>query len=220
MKIFSNPKPKVLVCVLTGIDRHNWINPDLSLNLIRMVKDPRFDVNYYPVRDCRPWESARNMTIAGARQINADWLISFDNDNFIPGDFNPLDIIVAAGDSKHVIGLPVGVGNGEHYNIFPKGEHGPCDGPFREEAVIGGAVLMIRNTVWQKVKGPWFRWQHVESETLAPAPGTLSEDGYFCQLVRRHGFKVWTYQKHCAGHYHTADLTGMVSTMSQLQGRR
>jgi hypothetical protein len=208
MKMFS--KPKVLVCFLTGIERHNWINPDLSLNLIRMVKDSRFDVNYFPVRDCRPWESARNMTIVAARQINADWLISFDNDNFVPGEFNPLDIIAAAGEDKHVIGLQSGVGNGEEYKIFPYTNHGAADGPFREEECVGGGVLMVRKTVWQKIKrGPWFRWQHVDSETLAPAPGVRGEDGYFCHLARQHGFKVWTHQ-HLAGHYRTVDLTGMV----------
>jgi hypothetical protein len=220
MKIFSNQKPKVLVCVLTGVERHNWISPDLSLNLIRMVKDMRFDVNYFPVRDCRPWESARNMTITAARQINADWLLSFDNDNFVPGQFNPLDIIAAAGEDKHVIGLPYGIGNTEEYTIFPNTAHGACDGPFREEVSVAGGVLMVRNSVWQKIRrGPWFRWQHVESETLAPAPGVFGEDVFFCQLVRQHGMKVWSYQPQAAGHYRTTDLTGMVCSMSQL-GKR
>lgn len=221
MKMFSKPQ-KVLVCVLTGVERHNWINPDLSMNLIRMVRDPRFDVNYYPVHDARPWETARNMTIVAARQINAEWLISFDNDNFVPGNFNPLDIIAAAGEDKHVIGLPYGMGaDSGQYGIFPGPNHGAKDGPFQQEAeFVGGGVLMVRNTVWQKIKkGPWFRWQHAESETLAPVQGvSKSEEAYFCHLVRQHGFKVWTHER-LAGHYRTGDITGLAYTMSQI-GRR
>jgi len=220
MKIFSNAKPKVLVCVLTGVERHNWINPALSGHLMRMARDTRFDVDYFPVQDCRPVESARNMTVSAARQLNADWLLSFDNDNFLPGQVNPLDIIAAAGEDKHVIGLSYGVGNTEEYKIFPAANHHSTDGAFREVECVGGGVLMVRNTVWQRIKkGPWFRWQHVESETLAPAPGVRGEDGYFCHLVRQHGIKVWTHREMLAGHYRTTDLTGMVCTMSQL-GKR
>ena len=85
-------KPKVLVCILTGVERQNWINPDLSMNLVQMARDSRFDVDYFPVRDFRPYEAARNTTIHTARQLNADFLISFDNDNFVTR-CNPLDIM-------------------------------------------------------------------------------------------------------------------------------
>lgn len=73
---------KVLITVLSGIERHQWINPNLSLMLFNMARDTRFDVNYGPTRDMRPWEAARNLTIQAARQTSADWLVSFDNDNF------------------------------------------------------------------------------------------------------------------------------------------
>jgi hypothetical protein len=215
VKIFS--KPKVLVCVLTGIERHNWVNPDLVLNLISMARDSRFDVNFFPVRDCRPWEGARNMTIVAARQIKADWLVSFDNDNFYTGPGTPLDIIAAAGEDKHIIGLSYGLGADDgNYRLFPSDGHGACDGPFRQEQCIGGGLMMIRNTVWKTIpKGPWFRWIHAESETLAPVNGvTRGEDAAFCELATRRGLKIWSYQQP-AGHYRTVDLTGMVRAVAR-----
>jgi hypothetical protein len=204
-------KPKILICVLTGTERGHWINPDLSRNLFSMFRDTRFDVNYYPVCDCRPWEAARNMSIVAARQINADWLISFDNDNFLT--CNPLDIVAEAGKEQHVIGLPYGIGNREAYRIYPNENHGQACGPFREEESVGGGVLIVRNRVWQTIKtGPWFRWEHAETETLMPAPGTCGEDIYFCRLVRRHGLKIWSFPDRHAGHYKSTDITEMIRT--------
>jgi hypothetical protein len=211
-------KPKVLVCVLTGLERTNWINPELSINLIRMLKDTRFEVNYYPVKDCRPVESARNMSIVAARQIDADWLVSFDNDNFVPGPGNPLDIITEAGNEQHVIGLPYAVGNTEGYRMVPdEKQGGQVNGLFQEQDIIAGGVLLVRKNVWQTIKtGPWFRWQHADTESLMPAPGVCGEDIYFCRLVRRHGLRVWTHTRRYAGHYRTTDITGMVCTMAQM----
>src|SRR5437870_3805544 len=96
-------RPKILVCVLCGTERQNWLNPILAMNLLTMARDSRFDVAFQPVTDYRPWEFARNQTIHLARSMSADWLISFDNDNFTYT--NPLDVITAAGADRDVIGL-------------------------------------------------------------------------------------------------------------------
>ncbi len=205
--------------MLTGAERTNWINPDLCMTLLQMSKDARFDCNFLPVPDKRPWEVARNWTIHAARHIKADWLISFDNDQFVYS--NPLDIIAAAGKDQHVIGLTYGTaradGGRTQYLLFPSDGNGASDGVFREVDTVGGGVLMIRSTVWQRIpKGPWFRWQHSDSELLDPTPGTCGEDIYFCRLVRQHGFKVWTHTQTLAGHYHTADFTGLARTFAQL----
>ena len=212
-------KPKIMVAVLTGAERQNWLNPNLAMNLVTMARDTRFEVYFFPVSDARPWEAARNMTVHAARQAGVDWLLSFDNDNFT--DFNPLDIIASAGPNQHVITLSCG------YKTSPSAYAFSCvsrptsavDGPFSEVAdAFGGGVLMIRNTVWKKIsRGPWFRWQHDNNEVLAPGPKTQGEDVYFAHLVRQNGFKVWTHQQR-AGHYHTIDLTVMADTLLQRQG--
>ena len=212
-------KPKVLLAILTGIERHNWVNPELSVNLFNMARDPRFDVVYYPVFDARPWEAARNLTILAAKQVNADWLLSLDNDNFFgPRPHTPLDVIAAAKENQHVIGLTCGVGCPDSYALFPETRAGKADGAFREVDYVGGATLIVRKTVWQEIpQGPWFRWHHApNNEVLSPSKGACGEDVYFCQLVRQHGFKVWTHREQLAGHYRTTDITGMVHTMAQL----
>lgn len=212
-------KPKVLVCVLCGIERQNWINPQLSLALFKLARDTRFDLSYGMQMDMRPWETARNMTIHAARSMKVDWLISFDNDNFPFG--NVLDIIKQAGPDQHVIGLRYGAGCLPRYMIVPALSNRPMNGqPFREVKEVGGGVLMIHRTVWEKIPtGPWFRWAHDSNELLYPGPGTFGEDYYFCHLVREHGMHVWTHEQELAGHYRTTDLTGLVFNLSQLTPR-
>lgn len=214
-------RPRVLVVVLTGTERHFWLNPDLSLNLFRMASDSRFEVCYFPVRDFRPVETARNAAIHAARQIDASWMISFDNDGFAAG--NPLDIIAAAGPEQHIIGLPSGLasdGGAQRYRMYPPPDRGlASDGPFREEYRVASGVLMIRNTVWNRIPAPWFRWVHGDNELLTPdGPGFRCEIEYFCDLARQHGFKLWGYDQP-AGHFRTTDITGMVHTMAQLQAK-
>ena len=213
----NQAKSKILLAVLTGVERQNWINPDLTLTIIKMVRDPRFEVAFFPVTDIRPWECARNKTIQAARQIGAEWLISFDNDNFVEGNGNPLDIIASAGPEQHVIGLTYGVSKGDRsFELFPCAS-GATDGAFRETESVAGGVLMVRNTVWQNIpRGPWFRWQHADNELLELDASTCGEDVYFCRLVRQHGMRVWTHEQ-MAGHYRSVDLTGMVCSLDQIR---
>ena len=218
MKIFQNTKPKVLVCALTGVERQNWINPELLLTLIAMSKDPRFDVNFFPLKDCRPVEHARNITVDVAKQMGADWLISFDNDNFPKG--NALDVIASAADDKRVIGLTYGVYYAEGIRPFPHEEmQGARDSNFREVLHVGGGCLMIHKSVWQKIAAPYFRFvlpsDYDGDSAHKQKPNVIGEDVWFCNLVRKHGFKVWTHNTVFAGHYHTADLTGLVHAFAE-----
>jgi hypothetical protein len=210
-------KPKVLIALLCGHERQGWINPNLLMNVLQAVKDDRFAVEVITVRDCRPWEAARNVTIDAARKLGVDWLISFDNDNFV--NRKVLDIIAAATDDQTVIGLRYGVGaDTEQYHLFPS-RVGTQAGPFREVDCVGGGVMMIRSAVWQKIpRGPWFRWQHDEtSELLTPNANSCGEDVYFSKLCRAHGIKLWTHAENLAGHYRTVDLTTMCTVQQQQQ---
>lgn len=147
-------KPKVLLAILTGIERHNWVNPELSANLFNMAKDPRFDVVYYPVCDARPWEAARNLTILAAKQTNADWLLSMDNDGFYPNrPHTPLDIIAQAGEKQRVIGP-----------YFRRGRSRFLHAISGESTRRGG----------RRIQGSGVRWRrhaHRAQECLAETPG-------------------------------------------------
>jgi hypothetical protein len=220
MKLFSNgQKPKVLACVLTGIERTSWLNPELTQSLLAMSKDQRFDFNYFPLKDARPVEHARNISVDVAKQMDADWLISFDNDNFPIG--NSLDVIAAARDDKRVIGLTYAVYNAQGIGLCPP-NRGPVDGDFSEVAHVGGGCLMVHRSVWQKLKPPYFRCVLPNSygDSLAPKHAdAIGEDVYFCNKVREHGFKVWTHKTVFAGHYRTIDLTGIYNATTEARQR-
>jgi hypothetical protein len=211
-------KPKVLVCVLTGPERTDWLNPSLVMNLLTLAKDPRADVYFHMVAT-RPFDAARNVAVDVARRVDADWLISFDNDNFLLG--NPLDVLLNAGPERRVVGLTYGVKTAEgSYGLFPNILPNPNGEQFQEVQAVAGGALMIHKSVWQKIKkGPWFRWMYPENELLAHMPGDDTghgEDVFFSRLVRRHGFKVWTHISHLAGHMKTTDVTRMANTLAQL----
>ncbi len=216
----SEAKQKVLLAVLCGPERGDWINPELSGNIYRMARDSRFDVIYVPIRGMRPWDAARNLTLSLARDNGVDWLLSFDNDNFIPPQQNqtPLDVLSSADSNQHhVIGLTCGIGSWESgYKFFPPVQ--PCASPFREVEAVGGGVLMVHKTVWREIpKGPWFRWQYGDNELLTPENGGVGEDVYFSRLVRKHGLRVWTHTQIAAGHYKTTDVSGLTATLAQMQ---
>jgi len=214
-------KPKVLCCLLCGTERQHWINPDLTMMLFRMAKDPRFDVEVATVKDAVPYEVARNHTIQIARDHGFEWLVSFDNDNFMP-TATPLDVITVAGPQHRVIGLTYGVPTeGKLYNFYPPLQYrSEADGAFQEVPQVPGGVLIVNRQVWDKIpRGPWFRWYCGENkETLDRGKGAYGEDTYFCNLVKQHGFKLWTPRQAMAGHYRTTDLTGMVCALSQMRG--
>lgn len=212
-------KPKVLVCVLTGAERTNWINPSLFLNLVRMLSDPRFELFFYPVHDARPWEFARNHAMDKARSMDADWLIMFDNDNFVYG--NILDVVAEAFD-KEIIGLTSAIGTAafgtrpQTYTLCPSPlKHAEADGDFVRVEGVGAGALIIHRSVWKKIpRGPWFRWQHADNELLAFDPDkTIGEDFYFCQLAGENGIRTWTHARVLAGHYRTADFTTMATAL-------
>jgi hypothetical protein len=209
-------KPKVLICVLCGTERQQWINPDLSLLLINAGKDARFEVCFSMVRDKRPYDCARNTTIDLARRISADWVVSYDND--IRPYVSPLDVIANAGEDKQVIGSVYGIGSvgpgGRHW-MFPPDV--PANDPnFQEAYVVGGGFLIVHRSVWERIpKGPWFRWVPDENELLEPGPGLMTEDVYFCELAHKHGIKIWAYR--LAGHLRTMDVTAVGCTL--MEGR-
>jgi hypothetical protein len=207
-------KPKVLITLLTGTERQHWINPELALVVFHMGRDPRFSVEVATVKNAMPHDVARNHTIKLARDHGFDWLCSFDNDNFLTTG-TPLDIIAEAGN-RRVIGLTYGHADGQ---LLPSPNNGGrLEGNFREVPWTGGGGLLVHRAVWEKIpRGPWFVWERGEdTETGDRGTHGCGEDVYFCRLVQKQGFKVWTHRQ-LAGHYRTTDMTHLAcqNTMSK-----
>lgn len=206
-------KPKVQVCVLTGGERQNWINPRLTGTLIAMSHDTRFATYIQMISDLRSFDTARNHCIAAARKNNADVCIQLDND--IAPAISPLDVLNEAREDMAVVGLSYGVFSPDGTQIATRGESAQR-GNFIEAEVVGGGCLIIRSAIWKKIPGPWFRWLPNQDEYLTPGP-TSAEDYNFCRYVRKHGFSVYTH-KVPAAHYRTVDLTYLVSKANTRKG--
>lgn len=207
-------KPKVVIYLLTGTERTQWINPELTKMIFQMGRDQRFDVQLETIKDARPVEVARNVGVALARDRGFDWIVQIDNDNFLLSPQTPLDII-ASNRHYDVIGCRYGVGKRETgYGLYPPQGQNPI-------VEMGGGVLMIRSTVWQKIpKGPWFKWEYSDSETLAQQLGNggCGEDVHFCRLALKHGLTIGVSDV-LAGHYKTTDATALVMTMDRLKAQ-
>lgn len=198
-------KPRILVCGLTGTERTTWINPSLCSSLLRLQRDPRFDITVEMVIDQRPVEYARNTCVVKARAMRVSACLQIDNDNLLPADFGDiLDDALSTG--KAVVTLGYGA-------LLPTGprmlsdDNGPRDGNFRETGLGGGGVLIINSEVWRVIpRGPWFRSLPNDDEVMSCKS---SEDYQFCELVQAHGLKVWTHEQ-LAGHLKTTDATRLV----------
>lgn len=76
-------------------------------------------------------------------------------------------------------------------------------GALQKAATLGLGCALIRTTVFDRMRAPYFRQVAIESTDSPPAdltgfdldgikaPDTLSEDYYFCGVARREGFDVW-----------------------------
>jgi hypothetical protein len=209
-------KPRLIVCVLCGTERGGWVNPWLTQNLLTMSQEKRYDVQAEMVVDKYPVDYARNCAVALARERKAHWLFMVDNDQSFWPEYNALDVLAGAGIDKDIIGIPTMQGgfniencdNGKAPLVpnFRTLDQAESDGEFFTVNRIGGAAIFLNHRVWEKVPGPWFKWCYREDSELHETDGSRSEDFYFCELVQRHGFKVWAHRR-MIPHWKTTELT-------------
>jgi hypothetical protein len=198
---------KVLVAVLCGSERTNWINPQLSTKLIAMTHDTRAQVAIKWIYECRPTEYARNFAMDCARKDGVDWLLMIDND-VAPND--AIGVITDAPEGVDIIGIGVGlrVNQQLRLGIDATLPNPRTLGDFSEVVGVATACIAIRSTVWRKVSPPWFRWMTANDELRSP-DGGMSEDIFFCKKAREKGFAIWTHRV-LADHFKTENLTPLV----------
>ena len=191
-------KPRVLVCVLCGPERHHWINPRLAATLLRVVQDQRFTVDVEFIYGAHGVDRARNLAIEKAREKRADWCIQIDNDVTCN---DPLDILAEADKAGlDIVTVSLGISKAEgtyQPNVDLTGER--C-GRFMRVSNAGAGVLMIRSSVWGKLpsNASLFLWT-----------ADCGEDVFFCRIAQGLGFKLWTHAS-LAGHLKTVDITGLL----------
>jgi hypothetical protein len=188
---------KVLICVLCGPERTQWVNPRLVATLLRTVQDHRFAVDVEFIYGAHGVDRARNLAVDKARDKQADWCVMIDNDMTCN---DPLGILSEAIEQQlDVVAVSSGISKTEgsyQPNVDLAGDR--C-GNFMRVSNAGAGVLMLRSSVWQKMpKAPLFLWT-----------SDCGEDVYFCRLAQAAGFKLWTHAS-LAGHLKTVDIAALI----------
>jgi hypothetical protein len=191
-------RPKVLIAVLCGPERHQWVNPSLVGTLIAASHDPRFAVEVAFMNGAHHAEEGRNTCVVAARAKQVDWLVQIDNDMTCPAVLSILTEANTAG--LDIVSVAAGMIRSE--NVFKVNVSTPMErcGNFSRVNHAGAGILMIRSSVWSKLSGaPLFVWDN-----------EVGEDGYFCRLANAADFKVWAHDR-LAGHLKTTDITALLT---------
>ena len=163
--------------------------------------------------------TARNNIAQKALDLNADYVLTVDNDTVVPK--NALKLLLE--DAKDVcIGFYAhrerdnvyrGKMNvcrlkdkgGKEYYHYPAESlytaeemHGMADAGTTKIEVHGGGMgcALIRTEVFRKCSYPWYDWVNYGDANR----GMLSEDLYFCSLCRASGIKIYADVRVGCGH--------------------
>ena len=185
--------------VLAGPERSHWVNPKLAESLIGFSHDKRFaEIGIGFLHGAHGPAFARNMAIAKAKELNADWLVQIDNDQSCPQLLN----ILSEADAARLDIVSVACGgwsdNGSvvlNVQVIPNGER---IGNFMRISRGGSGLLLIRRNVWDRIPAPLFVWDDVQGEDIN-----------FCALASASNFKLWTHVS-LADHFHSTNLTAQV----------
>lgn len=215
-------KPSVLINVLCGHERGDWINPGLVNRLFEAISDSLTKRALSCSLTCgvKPVDRARNQIVQQFMMTDATWLVMVDSDIYPPPHF--MNVIAAAEeDGRLVVGLPCPI-IGESptgvrspmFNVGHKTENPHCSAllthlPNGWTAVdyIGTGLIAIHRRVLETVPRPWFEFKPQKVEDNFPKMG---EDFTFCHKAREAGFQVWTHGSFVCDHLHTYSLLDML----------
>jgi hypothetical protein len=202
----TETKPKVLVAVFCGTERNHWLCPGLVRALLQMSNDARYAVEIEMIYSLIPTDFARNTAVVMARTRAVDWLLMIDNDTSPNAD--PLRLIQTAPPNADVVAMPYGSNFGDDkFTVAVDLIPGAASGDFLEVRSIGTGCMALRSSVWQKMKGPWFKI--VSDETSELYKPLFSEDIHFCNMARASGLSIWVHRSAGASHWHSINLTNL-----------
>lgn len=140
----------------------------------------------------------RNNLVEMAQEYKARYILFIDNDMyFFPGAFTKLfkadkDIISGINVYKsppHTVAAYNWNEKTKHYESLTEWEHGET---FEVDGV-GGAFLLVKMEVFDKIEKPWF--------FLGEKEGTrIGNDFYFCNKAQEAGYKIWLDSSARTGH--------------------
>jgi len=214
-------RKKVLVYVLCGPERYQWVAPDLMLRLIEAVHLRDIDVVVGTVYGVYGYDAARNRAVEWFLESDADWLCMIDNDTVPPDDFIPrvLDFTRNCAQAD-IVPLPYYIRprvnvdglllcTGLRHPTEPNTYTLPFQIPheWREIDVGGGGCMFIRRGVLTKMEKPWFRIP--ETARLEHLQTGACEDFDFCTRAQAAGFHLFTHGGLECAHLHTVDVSAV-----------
>lgn len=189
-------RPRVLICVLTGPERHQWINPSLVGTLLDAVLDQRFATDVGFIYGMRNTREARNQCVTRARNQHSDWLVIVDADYTIADLMGIVDEARRLG--VEIVSLAAGSIQKDASFKVSVSAPGERLGNFSRVTMAGLGVLLLKSTVWGTSDGPLFE-----------SPSDCDENVAFFRAMQAAQFKIWTHGQ-LAGHLQTTDVTGLL----------
>lgn len=133
--------------------------------------------------------NARNECVKQAQLNNADYLFFIDSDVCFPNHA----LVRLLSHKLDIVGATY------HRRVPPFDVLGRTltEGPTEvktgllEMAGLPTGLLLIKMSVFEKIKRPYFRLIHTEETEGLPEGDTLGEDYYFCNKMREAGIRMW-----------------------------
>ena len=219
------PLPHVMVTVLSGHERRDWLHPYLSAAIMKAAFDPRIGMTYTPIHAIHPVDAARNVAVEeNFLPSSAEYLVMFDNDIVPP--MNWLDAVLTMPEDCDIAILPYWVWGPKQFTVlcFGRWEDGQMIQPepgtvkpgWNEGGAGGTGAMIIRRRVFEsgKLERPFFK---IISDAYRGQ--VMSEDVYFTGRCTEAGFKVYTNTNYPCSHHRTVDLKevnlGIVNLLNQ-----
>jgi len=182
------------------------VPPDMIVAMSMQHTPVHMSAGYLLVRG-KPVEEARELLAETALEHGARFLWFVDDDTIPPPNAcrkliyeleqDPLAMVcggiyTARCDPPSPVVFQ-GLGMGSYWR-WKKGEVFECSG-------MGAGCMMIKTEIFKQLPKPWFKFDIVESDDLKNPGHNISEDIYFCEAVRREGYKILAHGGVLCDHY-------------------
>jgi hypothetical protein len=195
-------KPKIFI----AIPNIGTISTGLFMNCLFWGANSPYPFKIYPPENLRPVDCARNFIIQAFLNDpdHYDYLLMIDADMSVPN--NLLDLcqlgkaivspVCLIYKNKEIIPtvLEKASGGVKLKKSFPLGTLVEVDS-------TGSGVLLIQRQVFENLDPPYFKYQTDENGIL-----NLGQDFYFCEKVKKAGYKIYVHTGMFTSHFKTIDL--------------
>lgn len=190
---------RVAICIPSG---ESWKAPmAFQATCLAIHSAPHVKVLPINVRG-EDTAQGRNRLVRLAQQTGAEWILWIDADMVFPPEAlmrllaHNLDIVgvdyrLRAPPFRR-IGLFLRDDDKMRATHVTRKEAEAQTTGLLEMAVLGLGFMLMRATVFEKLSSPWFgrQWTR-EHASLGNPDGFSTEDSYFCNVARHHGYAVW-----------------------------